>query len=148
MRAGRAVLILLAAILPACKVGPNFKPPQEPVPDQYAGVKAQPPQPAPQPSNDTAAPSFWWREFHDAELDDLVDTARRGNLDLKGAYLRIVEARIQVQAARAQGLPSLDASASYTREQLGLAGILKSQGVDTASGPASSPAAQGLISSL
>jgi len=148
MRAGRAVLILLAAILPACKVGPNFKPPQEPVPDQYAGVKAQPPQPAPQPSNDTAAPSFWWREFHDAELDDLVDTARRGNLDLKGAYLRIVEARIQVQAARAQGLPSLDASASYTREQLGVAGILKSQGVDTASGPASSPAAQGLISSL
>ena len=62
-----------------------------------------------------------------------------GNLDLKGAYLRIVEARIQVQAARAQGLPSLDASASYTREQLGLAGILKSQGIGTASGPTSSP---------
>ena len=147
MRGGRGALILLAAILSACKVGPNFKPPQEPVPDQYAGVKAAPP-PAPQPSTDSAAPSFWWREFHDAELDDLVDTARRGNLDLKGAYLRIVEARIQVQAARAQGLPSLDASASYKREQLGLAGILKAQGVDTATGPTSSPAAQGLIASL
>jgi outer membrane protein, multidrug efflux system len=147
MRAARGVLILMAAILPACKVGPNFKTPQEPVPDQYAGVKAPPPQPAPQPSTGSAAPSFWWREFHDPELDDLVDTARRGNLDLKGAFLRIVEARIQVQVARAQGLPSLDASASYTREQLGLAGILKSQGVDIASPPGSSPE-QGLISSL
>jgi hypothetical protein len=147
MRAGRGALILMAALLPACKLGPNFKPPQEPVPDQYAGVKALP-QPAPQPSTDSAAPSFWWREFRDPELDDLVDAARRGNLDLKGAYLRIVEARIQVQAVRAQGLPSLDASASYTRDQLGLAGILKSQGIDTASAPASSPAAQGLIASL
>src|SRR6202034_2105507 len=60
MRAGRGALMLLAAILPACKVGPNFKPPQEPVPDQYAGVKALPPPPAPQPSTDSAAPSFWW----------------------------------------------------------------------------------------
>jgi len=130
MRAARGVLILMAALLPACKVGPNFKPPQEPVPDQYAGVKALSPQPAPQPSTDAVPPSFWWREFHDPELDDLVAAARRGNLDLKGAYLRIVEARIQVQAARAQGLPSLNASASYTREQLGLAGILKSQGFE------------------
>jgi NodT family efflux transporter outer membrane factor (OMF) lipoprotein len=148
MHARGAVLIVIAAILPACTVGPNFKPPKEPVPDQYAGVKAEPPPPAPQPSNDSAAPSFWWREFHDPELDDLVDKARRGNLDLKGAYLRIVEARIQVQAARAQGLPSLGASAKYTREQFGLAGILKSKGLDTGTGPASSPEAQGLISAL
>jgi outer membrane protein, multidrug efflux system len=148
MRADRIAVIVLATILSACKVGPNYKPPKEPVPEQYAGAKALPPQPAPQPSNDTAPPSFWWREFHDPELDDLVEQAQRGNLDLKDAYLRIVEARIQVQSARAQGLPSLGATASYNREQFGLAGILKSQGVDTAAGPASSPAAQGLIASL
>jgi outer membrane protein, multidrug efflux system len=148
MRSGRAGWLLIAAILPACKVGPNFTPPKEPVPEQYAGVKAAEPAPAPQPSAGSAAPSFWWREFHDAELDSLVDAARQGNLDLKSAYLRIVEARLQVQSARAQGLPSLDASASYTREQFGLAGILKTEGVGTGSGPTSSPAAQGLISSL
>jgi outer membrane protein, multidrug efflux system len=148
MRLNRAALLLIAAISPACKVGPNFTPPKEPVPEQYAGVKAVPAAPAPQPVADSAAPSFWWREFHDPELDSLVDAARQGNLDLKSAYLRIVEARIQVQSARAQGLPRLDASASYTREQLGLAGILKSEGVGTGSGPTSSPAAQGLISSF
>ena len=106
------------------------------------------PHPHPSPATASPARSFWWREFHDPELDSLVDAARQGNLDLKGAYLRIVEARIQVQSARAQGLPSLNASASYTREQLGLAGILKSKGISTASGPTSSPAAQGLIASL
>jgi multidrug efflux system outer membrane protein len=146
MRADRLVLVLIAAFLPACKVGPNFKPPQEPVPEQYAGTQTPPPAPAPQPSTGSPVPPFWWREFHDPELDSLVDAARQGNLDLKGAYLRIVEARIQVQSARAQGWPSLEASASYTREQLGLAGILKSQGA--ASGPASSPEAQGLIASF
>ena len=147
MRADRWALVLTAAILTACKVGPNFTPPREPVPDQYAGTKAPPSAAAPRTATGSS-PSFWWREFHDPELDSLVDAARRGNLDLKGAYLRIVEARIQVQSARAQGLPSLDASASYTREQLGLAGILKSQGINSASGPASSPEAQGLIASL
>ena len=148
MRTWRGVPILMAAILTACKVGPDFRPPHETVPDQYAGSKEPPPAPAPQPSIDSTAPSFWWREFRDPELDELVDMARRGNLDLKDAYLRIVEARVQVQAARAQGLPSLGASAAYTREQLGLAGILKSKGIDTASGPASSAAAQELIASL
>jgi NodT family efflux transporter outer membrane factor (OMF) lipoprotein len=61
--------------------------------------------------------------------------------------LRIVEARIQVQSARAQGLPSLNASASYNREQLGLAGILKSKGIGN-SGPTGSAAAQQLIAAL
>ena len=149
MRAGRGALILMAALLPACKVGPNFKPPQEPVPDQYAGVE----------SSAAATRAAALERLGRAHLSggasftipsSTTSSMRRGagNLDLKAAYVRIVEARIQVQAARAQGLPSLNASASYTREQLGLAGILKSQGIDTASGPASSPAAQGLISSL
>ena len=68
------------------------------------------------------------------ELDGWSSKPVQGNLDLKAAYLRIVEARIQVQSARAQGLPSLNASAAYTREQLGLAGILKSRGSSN-SGP-------------
>ncbi len=46
---------------------------------------------------------------------------------------------------RAQGLPSLNANASYTREQLGLAGIVKSKGQALSSAP---PEVQTLISSL
>jgi len=51
-----------------------------------------------------------------------------------------------VQSARAEGLPSLTASASYSREQLGLAGIIKSQHINE--GAAGSSTTAGLISSL
>jgi outer membrane protein, multidrug efflux system len=152
MRAARLLAAcVLAGALSACKVGPNFAPPHPPVPEEYAGMKnpdggAGHDGTAPVPS--TAAPptSFWWRQFHDAALDGLEDRAAEGNLDLKAAFLRIVEAREQVQSARAQGLPSLNASASYSREQLGLAGIIKSQHINE--GAPGSSATASLISSL
>lgn len=130
--------VLLTACLGACKVGPNFVPPNEPTPDRYD-------EPAPG-ANAAAQPDpLWWNQFHDAQLDQLENQAASGNLGLKVAYLRILEARIQVQAARAQGLPSLNGTASYTREQLGLAGIAKAKGLDSGSTP---PAVQDLVSSL
>ncbi len=142
-----AILALLPLALASCAVGPNFVAPHEPVPDRYAGAATDSTAAGgPRPSSDAAAESFWWHQFHDAELDRLVQQAVAGNLDLKAAYLRIVEGRIQVQAARAQGLPSLNATASFTREQLGLAGILKSSGF--MAGPSASPSTQQLIAAL
>jgi multidrug efflux system outer membrane protein len=129
---------LLSACLSACKVGPNFVPPNEPTPAQYA-------ESAPLANAAASPDTAWWNQFHDAQLDRLEDQAVSGNLGLKVAYLRILEARIQVQATRAQGLPSLNGTASYTREQLGLAGIAKSKGLDSGPTP---PAVQDLISSL
>jgi NodT family efflux transporter outer membrane factor (OMF) lipoprotein len=141
------VMSAIACALSACKsVGPDFKAPDEPVPAQFQGVQPTPPAAgAPRATPDDPAPSFWWQQFHDPELDRLEDRAAAGNLDLQAAYLRIVESRVQVQAARAQGLPTLNGSASYTREELGLAGILKSQHID-AGAPGSAEA--GLISQL
>jgi NodT family efflux transporter outer membrane factor (OMF) lipoprotein len=128
--------------LTACTVGPNFTPPTQTVPDHYAGkVGSEAPDAA--PADEEALQSFWWREFHDPELDRLESQTAAGNLDLKAAFLRIVAARAQVQQARAQGLPTLNGTASYTREQLGLAGILKSQHVTV-----TSPAEAGLLGSL
>jgi NodT family efflux transporter outer membrane factor (OMF) lipoprotein len=122
--------------LAGCKVvGPNFVAPREKVPDQYAGAATA------DSSAKTTAPavksadvdSFWWQQFHDPELDKLEQEAISGNLDLKVAYLRIVESRLQVQESRAQGVPGLRAGVQYTREQLGLAGILKSENLGTTS---------------
>jgi len=151
MRITQSIAVcVLAGTLVACKVGPNFSPPHSPVPEEYSGTKnsdggAGHDGPAPVPSTATAPASFWWRQFHDSALDRLEEGAAAGNLDLKAAFLRIVEAREQVQAARAQGVPSLDASASYSREQFGLAGIIKSKHINE--GAAGSSTA-GLISSL
>jgi NodT family efflux transporter outer membrane factor (OMF) lipoprotein len=145
MRRSPSLLILaalLCGVVAACRgVGPNFVPPSEPVPDHYAGAQgAVPAIPESQP------PAFWWREFHDAELDRLEERAAAGNLDLKSAYLRMVEARLQVQAARAQGLPTLNGMAAYTREQLGIAGLLESQNLG--GGLTSTPTAQQFIGQL
>ena len=130
---GFTAALLVTALLAACKVGPNFVPPHEPLPDHYAGAASESAGvSAVQPTAGAEPDSFWWQQFHDSELDSLEQRAAAGNLDLKAAYMRIVEARIQVLAARAQGLPSLNASASFNREQLGLAGILKTQGISGA----------------
>jgi outer membrane protein, multidrug efflux system len=147
MRSARAAVVALAiACLAACKVGPNFVAPDEPVPEHYSGITdgAQHGAASAMPS-DQSVDSFWWQQFHDMELNRLEEQAASGNLDLKAAYLRIVEARIQVQAARAQGLPSLNGTASYKREQLGLAGIVKSRGIVNGT---TSPSTQALIGSL
>jgi outer membrane protein, multidrug efflux system len=138
MRPARLVAALLIACLCACKVGPKFVPPNEPTPTQYA-------ESAPLANAAVSPDTAWWNQFRDAQLDQLEDQAVSGNLGLKVAYLRILAARIQVQATRAQGLPSLNGTASYTREQLGLAGIAKSKGLDSGSTP---PAIRDLISSL
>jgi outer membrane protein, multidrug efflux system len=134
-----AAAVMVAGSLSACKVGPNFNEPKEPVPDKYARAVHE-------RVSDGNPDSAWWRQFNDPQLDELETQAAAGNLDLKASFLRILEARTQVQSARAQGLPSLNGTASYNREQLGLAGILKSQHVDI--GPTASPAEQALIGSL
>jgi NodT family efflux transporter outer membrane factor (OMF) lipoprotein len=132
--------ILVTAVLAACTaVGPNFSPPHEAVPDQYAGAvadaaRAPPPDTAgqgasaPRPTSAADPEVFWWQQFHDADLNRLQSQAAAGNLDLRAAFFRIVESRLQAQVARAQGLPGLNGTASFTREQLGAAGILKSEG--------------------
>jgi NodT family efflux transporter outer membrane factor (OMF) lipoprotein len=143
------VLLTVGALAGCTAVGPDFIAPHEPVPQQYTGAsRASVPAPtAPAaPATDGQAGSFWWRQFHDPDLDRLETQATAGNLDLKVAYLRIVESRIEVQESRAQGLPSLDASAKYTREQLGVAGIVKADGLGA--GAATSAATQSLISSI
>jgi NodT family efflux transporter outer membrane factor (OMF) lipoprotein len=136
----RLTLLFAAAALASCKLGPDFKPPQQAVPEHFAAASAG--GPGPQLSAATPAARFWWQEFNDPELDRLEERAAGGNLDLKAAYFRIVEARARQQAARAAELPSLNASAAYTREQLGLAGILKSQHVQVP------PAEAGLVGAI
>ena len=141
------VIVVLAAGLTSCAVlGPNFTTPKDVSPAAYAGSAVDfNPGHAPLPVAGQEPDWQWWQQFNDQELDRLEQQAVAGNLDLQVALLRIVSARSQVQVARAQGLPSVKATASANREQLGLAGILKSKGNSTLT---SSPEASGLVSSL
>lgn len=135
--------LLLTVAVSACTVGPNFHPPDTRLPEAWHDLARTDAATAPNAhdaheTSATPSPAIvvdsdpdprWWRHFHDATLDALIEQARAGNLDLQQAVLRIVEARTEVQSAAAQGLPNLRANASYKREQLGLKGFLQSNGV-------------------
>jgi multidrug efflux system outer membrane protein len=131
-----AGLPLLAALV-SCTVGPNFTPPRPPASPSFVPVPAIG---APSHSlvnlSESDPDETWWHDFHDDQLDRLEERTQKGNLDLQSGLLRIIEARAQVQVARAQGLPSLGASAKYNRDQEGLAGILKTQGISGNTDPA------------
>ncbi|WP_414449136.1 efflux transporter outer membrane subunit [Burkholderia sp. 22PA0099] len=140
------------ALLGACTVGPDFKPPHANAPAQWhdlgvasgaepnAGASASASAPASAPTSTTNVASTpvvdadpdprWWRAFHDPLLDQLIERAAHDNLDVRTAVTRIAEAREQLHQAAAQGLPNVRATASYQREQLGVKGILEDEGIN------------------
>src|SRR5471032_3308807 len=135
----RLIPLLLSMITGTCSVGPNFTPPEAKAPDNWHDLQRVQNPPDDMLFPHASVPSLvdtnadpdprWWRQFNDATLDSLIDRAAAGNLDLQSAVLRIAAAREQAVVSGAQGLPQLSANASYKREQLGLKGLLQSQGV-------------------
>ena len=150
----RAFALLLCTALSACAVGPDFKAPnglgqdepahwRDPQRANDAASNGEAPKPgagaakvpdastvASHPTEDSDPDPRWWRTFNDPTLDRLIERAAQSNLDLREAVLRIEEARAQVQGAAAQGLPNVRATGSYTREQLGIKGILDDENVN------------------
>lgn len=122
----RLRLCVLAVSLAACSVGPDFTPPKPPDVANWNDKSARA---ANTVSQQTNPDPRWWNGFNDPVLTRLMQTAITGNLDLQQAVLRVVEARQGEVTARAAGLPTIAGTGSYMREQLGLRGLLLSQGV-------------------
>jgi NodT family efflux transporter outer membrane factor (OMF) lipoprotein len=74
-------------------LGPNFQKPEAPVAEEWIEEGD------PEVSTKTADYSQWWTAFDDAVLDKLIETARRQNLPLQIAGLRILEARAELGIA-------------------------------------------------
>jgi NodT family efflux transporter outer membrane factor (OMF) lipoprotein len=115
-RSGRWVGALAVAtlVLGGCTtVGPDFQTPEATVAPEWieasdAKVKTEPPSYA-----------DWWQVFNDPVLNQLIDTARQQNLDLRNAGLRILEARAQLGIAVGQMYPQTQqASGSASANQL------------------------------
>ena len=103
----RAGALACAALLGGCVMGPDFHRPETTPPASFDSLARAP---AGLPSKPVTTPydgARWWSVFQDPLLDGLVDEARRQNLDLQAAALRIEEARAQLGAAAAQGRPSV-----------------------------------------
>jgi len=116
--------LLLALGLAGCAVGPDYQAPKPAVPGSYNTLDSQE---ASKPQN-AAINSRWWRSFNDPQLDSLIERAIAGNLSLQQTVLRIAGAREQLTQAQGSLFPSLSGSAKVTRQQLGLKGLLESNG--------------------
>lgn len=100
----------LALALGACTVGPDYKAPDETTRAAWQGKQ--------QSVADFAQIQQWWASFHDAELDRLVSRAVAGNLDVKIAEQRIIEAHSQRDIAAAGYYPTLNAGGQATHAGL------------------------------
>jgi multidrug efflux system outer membrane protein len=116
---------MVAVMLAACTVGPNYTPPKPPALPNWHDRSARTGATVTQKTNPDP---LWWNRFHDPNLTELMRRAIAGNLDLQQAVYRIVEARQGEVTARAAGLPTVNGTGSYMREQFGLRGLLLSEG--------------------
>ncbi|MGZ8238761.1 MAG: efflux transporter outer membrane subunit, partial [Methylobacter sp.] len=82
----RPFALFAALLLSGCPaVGPDYKPPQMPVPRQWSETTAATGPRAEQPDQ-------WWKSFNDPVLDKLISDAIASNLDLKLALERVKDA--------------------------------------------------------
>jgi multidrug efflux system outer membrane protein len=123
----------------ACTVGPNFTPPKPPDLSAWNDRSAHAISPDARVSQQSNPDPEWWGGFGDPVLTTLIEKSISGNLDLQQALLRVVEARQGEVSAGAAGLPSVNGNGSYMREQLGLRGLLLSQGTFTEASSLAAP---------
>lgn len=99
----RTFAVVASTLLASCASGPAFQRMSEPpVPAQYrnAGVE------------DNNVPRRWWLLFGDDKLTELVEVTLRNNPYSNVGPMKSVQARAQVQAAGADGMPQLKAEAA------------------------------------
>ncbi len=114
IHSGPARLAALSLALSACGGGAAYSPPQLSPPERWnapleGGLDSA--------STSREALSRWWTRFGDERLDSLIERAVQGNLDLRDAQARLLEARARRGVLGADRFPTVDIDASYARER-------------------------------
>src|SRR6056297_1285155 len=107
-------MIFFPVFISGCAVGPDYtgvqpEPRKDWVAQMEKGLEAS------QPERDSV--SKWWEVYGDPVLAELEKRAVEGNLDLKTAYSRLCQARINRGISRSEFYPTLDGSGSAQRLQ-------------------------------
>jgi len=126
MRKFSFLILTAATALTGCEVGPNFSPPSPGTRAAFVDAAAHP---VPSITERTNPDPLWWNNFHDPVLTALMQKAIAGNISLQESLLRVLSAHEDVVSAAAAGLPTLSGNASYSREQLGIKGLLESNNI-------------------
>ncbi len=133
-----ALIATVSLTLAGCVQGPDFQPPEPPVPETWShswpGTSA------------LLGAETWWEAFGDLTLARLIARARDENLDVRIALARISESRAQLAQAGVKLLPTLEASSSYNRERPSAKGVLSLTGGSSSVAPLGSSGATAGIS--
>jgi NodT family efflux transporter outer membrane factor (OMF) lipoprotein len=95
------LILIAAAGLAGCVVGPNYQTPAAPAPPAGAFVSPI----APAASTDQPPPD-WWKLYNDPAIDQLVEDALVHNKSLQAAAANLAEARGALALARAPLFPT------------------------------------------
>ncbi len=122
----RTKFLLLTAIIliSGCNLAPTYTRPEAPVPDAWPAVPT-----SPQKSTEAgkAAADTPWRDFIvDEKLRKVIDLALANNRDLRVAALNVQRTQALYRIQRAELLPSVAASGTYSKERV--PGILSQAG--------------------
>lgn len=93
-------------LLCGCSMVPEYQTPTLSLASQWSSGR----------SVTAAQGGLWWREFHSAELDQLIDRGVTANYTLKAAVSRIDEARASSQVVGAAQYPALNLGGNFQRQ--------------------------------
>jgi multidrug efflux system outer membrane protein len=121
MAVGRVVgvsagLVLTVALAACASRAPAYVPPPLPVPDAYPAVSTS-------PATDRAPLPEWRDYFVEPRLQALIELALSNNRDLRGAVLRVEEARIAYRVRRAERWPVVPGSVNALHARVPDVGI-------------------------
>ena len=108
-----SVLLLSGSVflVTGCTVGPDYKPPEMKMPEQWSA-----PQGAGAFSTVPDANNEGWSKlFADEDLENLVQRATRNNRDVSAAFYRVEASRALRDFTAGRYYPNIDAAGSYSR---------------------------------
>jgi NodT family efflux transporter outer membrane factor (OMF) lipoprotein len=108
----RILWLAAAALLAACKAGPEYRKPEVAVPAGFKEAGEVWKQAEPRDEVDRGR---WWEVFRDAELGALIERIDVSNQSLRAAEAQVRQAQAVAAASRSNLFPSLDLNASVTR---------------------------------
>lgn len=104
------LLVDVIFLITGCTVGPDYKPPEMEIPQEWQPSSANVFSTVPDANN-----AGWWKIFADEDLDELVRQATQNNRDIKAAFYRVEASRALRDFTAGRYYPEINASGSYSR---------------------------------
>jgi multidrug efflux system outer membrane protein len=109
LRSKAPVLFVLLLAAQGCTVGPRYKPPVVPVPDNWR---------MPVSESSSLGNEKWWELLKDPVLQQMIRTALAHNTNIRTAAAQIMQAQAEVMVVRSAQLPQISAGPDFTSERV------------------------------